>query len=185
MAFGLPVEGEEGPFAGADVVEVATCGPDERIEEVRRRLVDQSEDQVVVVNQHRIVLGVVVPADLEPAAPDDAVATVMSLSPTTVRPSVLVSSLAERDSPVIVTDSDGTLLGVVEPRSAPESAPDSEMEQLQTTFLEVAHAVEEHFQGEDPSEEEVRSFLHERLVAEGRSSEEAEAYLSAMDQDSE
>jgi predicted transcriptional regulator len=185
MAFGLPVEGEEGPFAGVDLVDVAICEPDERVEDVRRRLVDQGDAQVVVTNRQGIVLGLVEPADLDRGAPDDPVAKVMSLSPTTVRPSVLASSLAERNSPVLVTDSDGTLLGVVEPRTVPESSADPEMEQLQTTFLDIAHAVEEHFEGEEPSEAEVRSFLRQRLVAEGRSSEEAEAYLSAMDEASE
>jgi CBS domain-containing protein len=184
MAFGLPVEGDEGPFAGDDVVEVATCGPDERVEEVRRRVTDHGGDLVVVVNEHDIVLGSVEGADLEQAEPGAAVVTVMRLSPTTVRPSVLSASLAEGGAPVLVTDSSGKLLGVVEARPAPESSPDSEMDQLQATFLEIAHAVEEHFEGEDPSEHEVRSFLHQRLVTEGRTSEEAEAYLAAIDQSS-
>ncbi len=185
MAFGLPVEGEEGPFAGAELDEANTCGPDERIEEVRRRLGDGINDSLVVVNQHAVVLGSVEPGDLEEAAPDDAVATIMRLSPTTVRPSVLASSSAERTPPVIVTDSDGVLLGLASPHSAAEATPDSEMDQLQVTFLEIAHAVEEHFEGEDPSEDDVRAFLHQRLVAEGKTSEEAEAYLTAMDRSSE
>lgn len=184
MAFGLPVEGDEGPFAGDDVVEVATCGPDERVEEVRRRVADHGGDLVVVVNEHDIVLGSVEGADLDQAEAGAAVATVMRLSPTTVRPSVPSASLAEGDAPALVTDSAGKLLGVVEPRSASESSPDSEMDQLQATFLEIAHAVEEHFQGKDPSEEEVRSFLHQRLVAQGRTSEEADAYLAGMDRSS-
>ena len=180
MAFGLPVEGDEGPFAGDALAEVTTCGPDERIGDVLGRLIDGDSEHAVVVNEHGVVLGLVEPSDSEPS-PDATAATVMTLSPTTVRPSALLSSLGEADSPVIVTNSEGTLMGVVTPASTSGSASQSEMQQLQSTFLEIAHAVEEHFDG-DPTEEEVRSFLHDRLVAEGRTSEEAETYLSAMDE---
>jgi hypothetical protein len=106
----------------------------------------------------------------------------MTLSPTTVRPSVLSSSLADADSPVLVTDSEGRLMGEMKAHSASGSEVESEMDQLQGTFLEIAHTVEEHFEGEDPSEVQVRSFLYERLLTEGRTPEEAEAYLSAMDE---
>ena len=180
MAFGLPVEGDEGPFAGDALAEVTTCGPDEPVGDVLRRIIDEDSEQAVVVNEHGVVLGLVEPSGSE-ASPDETAATVMRVSPTTVRPSVLLSALGEGDSPVIVTDSQGTLMGVVKPSSTPGSVQQSNMEQLQSTFLEIAHAVEEHFDG-DPSEEQVRSFLHERLVAEGRTPEEAEAYLSAMEE---
>ena len=179
MGFGLPVEGDEGPFAGDALAEVTTCGPDERVGDVLRRVIDEDSEHAVVVNEHGVVLGLVEPSGSEPS-PDETAAAVMTLSPATVRPSVLLSSLPEGDSPAIVTNSEGKLMGVVKPASTPGSPP-SEMQQLQSTFLEIAHAVEEHFDG-DPSEEEVRSFLHDRLVAEGRTPEEAEAYLSAMDE---
>ncbi len=182
MAYGLPVEGEEGPFAGSDLDEATTCGPDETVEEVRQRLVDVGAERAVVVNDHNAVLGLVQRPDLERSTPDDVVARVMTLSPTTVRPSVLSSSLADADSPVLVTDSEGRLMGEMKAHSASGSEVESEMDQLQGTFLEIAHTVEEHFEGEDPSEVQVRSFLYERLVTEGRTPEEAEAYLSAMDE---
>ncbi|HEV2068332.1 MAG TPA: hypothetical protein VGR26_00900 [Acidimicrobiales bacterium] len=186
MAFGLPVEGEEGPFAASAVVDAATCGPDEPAREVAGRLAGAGADEVVVVNDGGVVLGVAGAAELEEAAPSAVVATVMRLSPSTVRPSVLLSSLAGGDAPVLVTDPDGVLLGVVMPSAPPEesdeeSDEEARLSELQGTFLEVAHAVEEHFADHDPSEEEVRAFLHERLVAEGRSPEEAEAYLAAME----
>lgn len=180
MAFGLPVEGDEGPFAGDALAEVTTCGPDERVGDVLGRVVEEGGENAVVVNEHGVVLGLVEPSGSEPSSHDTA-ATVMGLSPTTVRPSVLLSSLREGDSPVIVTNSEGVLMGVVKPATTPGEGPESEMQQLQSTFLEIAHAVEEHFDG-DPSEEEVRLFLHQRLVAEGRTAEDAEAYLSAMDE---
>ena len=180
MAFGLPVEGDEGPFAGDALAEVTTCGPDERVGDVLGRVIGEDNEHAVVVNEHGVVLGLVEPSGAQPS-PDDTAASVMRLSPTTVRPSVLLSSVSEGDSPVIVSNSEGVLMGVVKPASTPGSGSQSEMQQLQSTFLEIAHAVEEHFDY-DPSEEEVRSFLHERLVAEGRTPEEAEAYLSAMDE---
>lgn len=185
MAFGLPVEGEEGPFAGDALVAVATCGPDDKVNEALARLLDDGGDRSVVVNERDVVLGLAERGDLEQSDPQAIVATVMGLSPTTVRPSVLVSSVAHGESPAIVTDPQGMLLGVVEVHPASEAATASEMDQLQSTFLGIAHAVEEHFDGEDPSEEQIRSFLHDRLVADGRTPEEAEAYLAAMDESAE
>lgn len=184
MAFGLPVEGDEGPFAGDVLAEVATCGPDEMVEDVLGRLAGDGTEQAVVVNDHGVVLGLLQGATSEPA-PDETVAMVMTLSPTTVRPSVLSSSLADADAPVLVTNSEGKLMGAVEPRSPGQAETDPELEELQSSFLEVAHAVADHFGDEDPSEEQLRSFLHDRLVAEGRTSEEADAYLAEMDQSSE
>lgn len=185
MAFGLPVEGEEGPFAGDALVAVATCRPDETVEEALGRLLDGGGKQSVVVNEHDVVLGLAERADLERSDPEAIVAEVMGLSPTTVRPSVLVSSVAHGDSPALITNSQGQLMGMVEVHPPSGTETDSEMEQLQSMFLEIAHAVEEHFDGKEPSEEQARAFLHDRLVAEGRTSEEAEAFLSAMDESPE
>ncbi|MGI8758522.1 MAG: CBS domain-containing protein [Acidimicrobiales bacterium] len=178
MAFGLPVEGEEGPFAGGAVVEATTCRPDDAAEEVVRRLAEEGAASAVVVNDAGVVLGLAERTVVEGAAPGATVADVMRLSPTTVRPSVLLSSLADADGPVLVTDSDGRLRGVVEPDAGEET----EMGRLQGTFLDIAHAVEEHFGGRDPNEEEVREFLHERLQAEGRTAEEAAAFLEEMEE---
>ncbi len=190
MAFGLPVEGEDGPFAGSGLSEAARCGPDEGSGEVANRMADGGHEQAVVVNEHDVVLGLVERPALE-RSPDQVVAAVMTLSPSTVRPSVLLSSLADADAPVLVTNAEGVLMGVVQPRGSSDSAsgsPDdeeAEMQALQGTFLDVAHAVEEHFAEEDPSEDEVLAFLHERLVAEGRTPEEADAYLAEMNRAAE
>ncbi len=57
MAYNLPVEGEEGPFAGSAVVEPPTCGPDEAASEVARRLQDRGGERAAVLDERRIVLG--------------------------------------------------------------------------------------------------------------------------------
>ena len=186
MAFGLPVEGEEGPFAGDALVDVTTCGPDEPAAEVSRRLVETSTDRAVVVNDDGIVLGLAEQQVLTDAGPGPRVAAVMTLSPTTVRPSVPLSELGG-DEPVLITDSDGRLLGTAPGRGSADvdhgdhEADDPELQRLQGAFLDVVSAVEEHFEGRDPTEAEVRSFLRDRLVAEGSSPEEAERFLEEMD----
>ncbi len=193
MAFGLAVEGEEGPFAGGAVVETATCGPDEAASAVVSRLHEAGVERSVVVNEQQVVLGLVGLQALQEAGDDVIEASVMAVIPSTVRPSVALSSLAGADEAVLVTDSAGRLLGVVEPGSASgstggreedaSSAEEAGMDALQGEFLDIVHAAEEHFGGRDPSEEEMQSFLHQRLVAEGRSPEDADAYLQAMDHD--
>lgn len=185
MAYGLPVEGEEGPFAGGALAEAAMCGPDDEASAVAERLQAMGAARSVVVNEERVVLGLVGLAALKGADQRAAVASLMAVIPSTVRPSVPLSSLAGADEPVLVTDSAGTLLGEVEPEPEPggDTGEEAGMEQLQGTFLEIVHAAEEHFGGREPSEEEMRSFLHQRLVGEGRSAEEADAYLEAMGHD--
>ena len=71
---------------------------------------------------------------------------------------------------------DGRPGAVVEP-SPPEDDRPEEIQHLQSTFLEAIFAVEEHFGGREPSAQEVRAFLRDRLVAEGRTPEEAERVL--------
>ncbi len=114
----------------------------------------------------------------------------MAVIPSTVRPSVPLASLADAEEPVLVSDAAGGLLGVVEPQTEPRGAAsatsgsgkEEDMDALQAEFLDIVHAAEEHFGGRDPSDEEMRDFLHQRLTAEGRSAEEADAELAAMEQ---
>lgn len=70
---------------------------------------------------------------------------------------------------------------VVEPVEPPDDRPER-LRRLQSEFLEVLMAVEEHFGDREASDEEVRAFLRQRLVDEGRSPEEAEDFLARMDQ---
>lgn len=188
MAYGLPVEGEAGPFAGSAVVDPATCGPDERASTVAERLGAAGAGRAVVVNDERIVLGLVGRDALEEGPAEAVVAALMEVIPSTVRASVPVADLAGADEPALVTDSSGRLLGVFDAGAEGQGTDEGteegdELQSLQGSFLEVVHAAEEHFGDREPSEEEMRDFLHQRLVDQGRSPEEADAYLEAMDKD--
>jgi hypothetical protein len=55
------------------------------------------------------------------------------------------------------------------------------MQKLHNDFLTLALDVQERFGvGVEPSEEELRGFLRERLVNEGKSPEEADAFLAEL-----
>ena len=180
MAFGLPVEGEDGPYAGESVAEAPTCRPDETASEVAERLRRDGAERAVVVNDHDVVVGMLELEAVTEDAAEASVLEVMEVSPTTVRPSVLLSSLAEGDADqVLVTSSDGRLMGVVERRRAAEES-DPEAQRMADEFHEVVTALEERFGDREPTEEEVRSFLRERLVEEGKSPEEADRFLATM-----
>ena len=68
---------------------------------------------------------------------------------------------------------------VVEPAPPPDDRPESH-QRLQEEFLSVLFAVQDHFGDADPSDEEVRAFLRQRLVDEGRSPEEADEFLANL-----
>jgi len=72
---------------------------------------------------------------------------------------------------------------ITEPDPKPElSSP--EMQEVHNEFLEIALAVQERFGvGVQPSEEEIRGFLRERMISEGKSPEEADTFLAEMGQD--
>ncbi len=176
MAYGLPVEGEDGPFAGEFATEVPTVGPDHPVSAVRERL--GQAPRGVVTTDGGVVLGLVDTDVIDGADADVPVATVMRLSPTTVRPSVEYATLVEQgDEHVLVTTSDGRLVGVVEPDAADDAHHGRDLER---DLLETIEAVSDHFGDGNPSEDEIRSFLRERLVAEGKSPDEADQFLTAM-----
>ena len=180
MAFGLPVEGDEGPFAGdATVPPASTCSPDESAAEVARRLAELGADRVLVLGPGDVVLGMARSPALEEAG-EKTMAEVMEVVPTTIRPSVVASSLADADEPVVVTTAAGTLVGVVEPTDEGVHGAHDE-DGVAAAVVETAQAVQEHFGDRQPSEEEVGAFLRERLVAEGRSPEEADRILQGAD----
>jgi hypothetical protein len=113
--------------------------------------------------------------------------------PTTVRPSVTVESLAEGGGGRrLVTTSDGRLLGqaIVD---AAEGEGDHEHDHdhdhgnevdtdaFDRELADVMEAIEERFGDSEPSEAELRSFLHDRLRAEGRSAVEADRFLDQLE----
>jgi Mg/Co/Ni transporter MgtE len=120
LASGLPVEGERagmvraGDLAKADA---PTCRLYDRLGEVRERVRGDGWNTCVVVNEQRVVLGILRPKQLE----GDATVTVeeaMAPGPSTFRPHVSAADLGEyltrHDLPnVPITTGDGVLVGVL------------------------------------------------------------------------
>jgi rhodanese-related sulfurtransferase len=69
---------------------------------------------------------------------------------------------------------------VVEPEPPRDDRPEH-IQRLQSEFLSVLMAVEEHFGDSEPSDDEVRAFLRDRLLSEGRSPEEADAFMAEIE----
>ena len=113
LAAGLPTEGRKAgtPRIGALArTDVPTCAPDIRLADIRL----DDEDACMVLDADRVVLGVVPRDRLDR---DGTAADAMIQAPSTFRPHVEVAEmihyLHEHDlSRVVVTRSDGTLIGV-------------------------------------------------------------------------
>lgn len=125
LAAGLPTEGTnaERPRAG-DVArkDVPTCRMDERLGEVRERVRAAEFDACVVVNEQRVVLGLLRSNELE-ADRDLSIEQVMRPGPSTFRPFVPIDSMVKfmtehdlESSPV--TTSDGRLVGLLRRQDA-------------------------------------------------------------------
>jgi Mg/Co/Ni transporter MgtE len=120
MAAGLPTEGTNArlPRAG-DLArkDVPTCGLGEPLNQVRGRAQAKGWDTVVVVNEERVVLGVLRARELD-AEGDRSVEQVMRPGPSTFRPFVPAEEMAQfmvehglESSPI--TTSDGKLVGLL------------------------------------------------------------------------
>ncbi len=70
---------------------------------------------------------------------------------------------------------------VADPEPPPDDRP-PEHQRLQGEFLSLLFDLQEHFGDHEPSDEEVRGFLRERLMSEGKSPEEADEFLARMDE---
>lgn len=77
---------------------------------------------------------------------------------------------------------DGGTGSVAEPEPPPDERP-SEMIELQDGFMDVLFAARDHFGDHEPSDEEMRGFLRNRLISEGKSAEEADDFLAHMGND--
>lgn len=119
LAAGLPTEGTnaERPRA-ADVAraDAPTCRLDEQVERVRERVRAAGWDACVVVNDERVVLGLLREKELE--GPEGRIEQVMRPGPSTFRPHVPIEELAHymvaHDLPTSpITSSDGRLIGVL------------------------------------------------------------------------
>jgi CBS domain-containing protein len=120
LAAGLPTEGRNAdvPRAG-DVArpDVPTCRLDEPIGQVRKRVRAAGWDACVVVNDGRVVLGLLRAEELR-RGQDEPIEQVMRPGPSTFRPHVPIEELAHlmihHDLPSSpVTTSDGRLVGLL------------------------------------------------------------------------
>ena len=122
IAAGWPTEGPgpgEARVLTATDPNVPTCGLEEAVGTVRRRL-DPEITSCVVINDHRIVAGRL--EHLNTIDPHDPrlVSQVMRPGPTTIRPSDNLDEVRERMRArhvlqLLVTTPDGELLGVLHP----------------------------------------------------------------------
>jgi rhodanese-related sulfurtransferase len=75
--------------------------------------------------------------------------------------------------------SDGTPGRVADPEPPPDDRLDGH-QRLQADFMSLVLEVQEHFGDHEPSEEEIREYLRERMVREGRSREEADEAIARI-----
>jgi Mg/Co/Ni transporter MgtE len=120
MAAGLPTEGTNAqhPRAG-DLArkDVPTCGLKERLGDVRKRVRGQAWDSVVVVNNERVVLGLLRSKELD-KDPELLIEDAMRPGPSTFRPYVSTHEMLHfmvdhnlENCPI--TTSDGRLVGLL------------------------------------------------------------------------
>jgi predicted transcriptional regulator len=119
LAAGWPSEGKAADVTKVATLadrDVATCALDEKVGEVRDRL--GPDDVCVVVNDRRVVLGLVDGEDLGDEDDERPVGEVMQDGPSTIRPNVTAAALAEHlehgpTSTALVTTPDGVLVGLL------------------------------------------------------------------------
>lgn len=120
LAAGLPTEGRLAKLPRAGTVareDVPTCALDERLGDVAERVRAAGGDACVVVNEERVVLGLLRAAHLDRDA-DLRVEEAMSPGPSTFRPHVFIMEMAEymtkHDLPSApVTTGEGVLVGML------------------------------------------------------------------------
>lgn len=120
LASGLPVEGTNAEMVRSGGVardDVPTCRLDERLGDVRGRVEASGFDTCVVVNEQRVVFGLLRPKHLE-GDPDRSVERAMQPGPSTFRPHVSAAELGEymvrHDLPSApITTGEGVLVGLL------------------------------------------------------------------------
>lgn len=178
MAYGLPVEGADGPFLGDDLVAVTTCDVTATVGDVRSLL----GDEPVIVLADGLAVGEVDAGALDGRGDDEKLLDVMDPVPTTVRPSVTGAAAAQGGAGrQLVTTSDGRLMGQAFVDAHEHEHDHIDEEAFDRELASVMAAVEERFGDEEPSEQELRAFLRDRLVAEGRSPEDADRFLDELE----
>jgi CBS domain-containing protein len=130
FAAGLPREGKLAalPRIG-DAADrgVLTCGIRDTVDEVHGRLQQAGQDLCVVLNDRRIVLGVVRERDLG-SHPEAPIEEIMDPGPVTFRPDILLSEMVEhmqksggRINRILVTTADGELIGLLRSAEAEQA----------------------------------------------------------------
>ena len=129
LAAGLPTEGENARrprVGGVARKDAPTCGLTERLGDVRERVRAAEWNTCVVVNEERIVFGLLRAKELD-GDPNQTIEEVMRPGPSTFRPHVSIYEMArymsEHDlgsSPI--TTSDGRLVGVLLREDAQKAA---------------------------------------------------------------
>ncbi len=198
MAYGLPVEGKDGPFIGEQVVDVPTCGIDATVGDARALLAAAEPDaEVVVLAGDGLAVGEVDAETLEGHDDAEPLLDVMGPVPSTYRPSVTVDAITkEGGGRHLVSTPDGRFLGAVDLEANHDHHADHEGHEdhedheghdhdqeaeFDRQLADVMEAIEERFGDREPSEAELRSFLHDRLVGEGRTPEDADRFLDQLE----
>jgi len=120
MSAGLPTEGTNAQHPrAADVArkDVPTCALHEKLGDVRARVANQGWDAVVVVNEERVVLGLLRSRELA-TDPEQLIEKAMRPGPSTFRPFVslhdmLHNMVDHKLESAPITTSDGRLVGLL------------------------------------------------------------------------
>jgi len=129
LAAGLPTEGTNAAVTRAGAIaraDVPTCAVDERLGDVRQRAAARGWNACVVMNEQRVVFGLLRAAELGGQA-DLRIKEAMRPAPSTYRPHVAVRELARlmaehgvENYPI--TTSDGRLVGLLRREDAVAAA---------------------------------------------------------------
>ena len=127
LAAGLPTEGRDAGLPRAGTVarrDAPTCGLEEKVGDVAERVRGAGWDVCVVVNEQRIVLGLL---DEKRLSDGRRAEEAMRPGPGTYRPHVDITDLAEymvrhNLDRTVITTGDGVLVGVLRKQDAVEAA---------------------------------------------------------------
>jgi CBS domain-containing protein len=133
LAWGLPREGRTAQVPTVGEVarrDVPTSGLADRVADAKARAQAAGHDACVVVNERRVVLGLLRREELD-ADPDAVAEQVMRAGPTTYRPNVPAGEAAERMrarrvDALLVTTPDGVLVGLLRREDAGRADADTD-----------------------------------------------------------